>query len=92
MESTELYLPHKLFLLQSKLKETETNRNCSKEMSLELQSLHNLFLQLKKTLIITMFMGETAFLIITFFMYQWHQESFYVGVQMYIFAKEMANF
>lgn len=48
VESTEFYLPHRLFLLQNKLKETETNRNCSKKMSWELQSLHNLFLQLKK--------------------------------------------
>lgn len=58
VESTELYLPHRLFLLQSKLKETETNRNCSKEMSLELQTLHNLFLQLKTTLIITRSWGK----------------------------------
>lgn len=40
---------------------------------------------------ITMFMMEIAFLFIELFIYQTHQESYYVSIKMYIFAKEMAN-
>lgn len=53
---------------------------------------HNSYLQLKKNKIriITMFVMEII-LFIELFIYQRHQESYYVSIQMYVFAKEMAN-
>lgn len=88
VESTS-YSYHRIYSSCKKCwKETE-NRNGSIEISSQPQLIPTI--KKKKILMITLFMMEIAFLFIELFIYQTHQESYYVSIKMYIFAKEMAN-
>lgn len=72
---------------KERCKETET-RNGSVKISLQPQLIPTI--KKNKIRIITMFVMEII-LFIELFIYQRHQESYYVSIQMYVFAKEMAN-